>query len=284
MAKTTTTEASTTTTTTTTTKRMMPASQVGLESFRNPNVLENCNGLIDLLATESEIGFDMLYINMPWKSVSMEYASNMPVANLVKNKNNAGLLLWVDSPCVSKANTLLDAWGFKFHSVMHVTSYAKPGPKDAVTVPISAEEAAEGTVENDDMDTTETEATTTTTIEATTTTEATTTGQVKAAPPRKGLVPHGWTVDGVVPSRSRQLWFAVRNTATDDVATPYLKDASFIRKRLQPTSTFEYSKATEGTSTTLSSKKKNLVMVEVNIARRPSSPLRPSSADLPSLP
>ena len=61
----------------------------------------------------------------------------------------------------------------------------------------------------------------------------------------------GWIVGLVA------LWFAVRNTATDDVATPYLKDASFIRKRLQATSTFEYSKATEGTSTTLSSKKKN---------------------------
>ena len=248
--------ASTKTTTTTTTKRM-PASQVGLESFRDHNVIDTCNGLVERMATESETGFDMLYINMPWKSISIEYASKMPVANLVKNKTHAGLLLWVDSPCVSKANDLLDAWGFKFHSVMHITSYAKPGPKDAVAAPIvSAEETAEGTVETDDMDTTET----TTTTEATTTTETTTTttGQVKAAAPRKGLVPHGWTVDGLVPSRSRQLWFAVRNTAADDVTTPYLKDASFIRKRLQATSTFEYSKTTEGTSTTLSSKKKNL--------------------------
>ena len=40
--------------------------------------------------------------------------------------------------------------------------------------------------------------------------------------------------------------------------TPYLKDVSFIRKRVHATSTFEYSKATEVTMANLSSKKKNL--------------------------
>ena len=103
-----------------TTKRI-PAFQAGLEKLRDPNVLNTCNGLVTDMS-----GFDLLYINMPWKSISMDYASNMPVANLVKNKDHAGLLLWVDSPCVNKANALLDTWGFTFHSVLHVTSYANP--------------------------------------------------------------------------------------------------------------------------------------------------------------
>jgi hypothetical protein len=249
MAKTTTNATTKATTNESNTKRVPPF-QVGLEKFRDPKVLAACNGLVTDMATREASGFDMLYINMPWKSISMDYAATLPVANLVKNNTHAGVLLWVDSPCIAKANTLLDAWGFKFHSVMHVTSYVNPAPSVAPAPAAAAVEAvAEAAEGADEMD-------------ATTTTTTTTTDQnqnvVKAAAPRKGLVPHGWTVDGIVPSRSRQLWFAVRNTAADDVTTPYLKDASFIRKRLQATSTFEYSKSTEGTSTTLSSKKKNL--------------------------
>ena len=230
----------------TTTKRTS-AFHLGLEKLRDPNVLETCNGLMTDMAThvtdasssEAKKGFDLLYVNMPWKSLSMEYASNLPLAKLVKNNDHAGLLLWVDSPCMSKANTLLDAWGFKFHSVLHVTSYVNPAPteKPAGGEPVVAAAAETGDV----MDVTADD------------------GAPKSpSTPRKGLVPHGWTVDGIVPSRSRQLWFAVRNTGDGDTSTPYLKDASFIRKRLHATSTFEYSKATEATVTTLSSKKKNL--------------------------
>jgi len=231
------------TTTASTTKRI-PAFQAGLEKLRDPNILQTCHGLV-----EDMNGFDMLYINMPWKSISMDYAAKLPVANLVKDKDHAGLLLWVDSPCVNKANTLLDTWGFKFHSVLHVASYVNPTP--TATTVAAAEETAETTTT-----TTENEGIETTTTTTTTTDEGV--GQNKLSNSRKSLVPHGWTVNGIVPSRSRQLWFAVRNTADDDITTPYLKDASFIRKRVQPTSTFEYSKTTDGASTTLSSKKKNL--------------------------
>jgi hypothetical protein len=212
----------------TATKRNSPF-HAGLEKLRDSDVLQTCNTLITDMGKHvgTTKGFDLLYVNMPWKSVSMDYASNLPLANLVKNNEHAGLLLWVDSPCIHKANTLLDTWGFKFHSVLHVTSYVNPAPTEKPAVDDTMEVAAP----NDES---------------------------TAKPvPRKAVVPHGWTVDGIVPSRSRQLWFAVRNTG-EDVSTPYLKDASFIRKRLQAASTFEYSKATEATVTTLSSKKKNL--------------------------
>jgi len=204
------------------------AFHIGLEKLRDSNVLDTCNTLItDMCKHVGAKGFDLLYVNMPWKSISMEYASRLPLADLVKNNEQAGLLLWVDGPCMQKANTLLDTWGFKFHSVLHVTSYVNPAPTEKAVVDDTMDVAA-----NND--------------------EAT------AKPvPRKAVVPHGWTVDGIVPSRSRQLWFAVRNTG-DDVLTPYLKDVSFIRKRIQAASTFEYSKSIEATVTTLSSKKKNL--------------------------
>lgn len=205
------------------------AFHVGLEKLRDSNVLETCHTLItDMGKHVGAKGFDLLYVNMPWKSISMEYASNLPLANLVKNNEHAGLLLWVDSPCMQKANTLLDTWGFKFHSVLHVTSYVNPAPTEKAVVDDTMDVAAN----NDE-------------------------GTAKPVP-RKAVVPHGWTVDGIVPSRSRQLWFAVRNTGDGDVLTPYLKDVSFIRKRVQAASTFEYSKSTEATVTTLSSKKKNL--------------------------
>lgn len=204
------------------------AFHVGLDKLRDSNVLETCHTLItDMGKHVGAKGFDLLYVNMPWKSISMEYASNLPLANLVKNTEHSGLLLWVDSPCIQKANTLLDTWGFKFHSVLHVTSYVNPAPTEKPAVDDTMDVAAN----NDES---------------------------SAKPvPRKAVVPHGWTVDGIVPSRSRQLWFAVRNTGTDDASTPYLKDASFIRKQVQAASTFEYSKSTEAT-VTLSSKKKNL--------------------------
>lgn len=204
------------------------AFHIGLEKLRDSNVLDTCHTLItDMGKHVGAKGFDLLYVNMPWKSISMEYASRLPLADLVKNNEQAGLLLWVDGPCMQKANTLLDTWGFKFHSVLHVTSYVNPAPTEKAVVDNTMDVAA-----NND--------------------EAT------AKPvPRKAVVPHGWTVDGIVPSRSRQLWFAVRNTG-DDVLTPYLKDVSFIRKRIQAASTFEYSKSIEATVTTLSSKKKNL--------------------------
>jgi hypothetical protein len=48
---------------------------VGLEKFRDPEVLAACNGLVTDMATREAAGFDMLYINMPWKSISMDYAA-----------------------------------------------------------------------------------------------------------------------------------------------------------------------------------------------------------------
>lgn len=221
--------------------------QMGLEKMRDADVLKTCGTslktLANLVSKDADKSFDLLYVNMPWKSVDMEYAANLPMKALVNGKDHAGLLLWVDSPCVHKASTLLNTWGFKFHSVLHVTSYVNHVvDKTVVTADVVP-------------------ATTTTTTEevdgqsnANNTTEEVSTTKTVAPTTRKTVVPHGWMVDGLIPSRSRQLWFAV----ADKEETPYLKDVSFVRKRVQATSTFEYSKSSETNVTTLSSKKKNL--------------------------
>lgn len=214
--------------------------QIGLEKMRDADVLKTCGtslkNLANLVSKDASKSFDLLYVNMPWKSVDMDYAANLPMKDLVKGKDHAGLLLWVDSPCVQKASTLLNTWGFKFHSVLHVTSYVNPViEKTPITEPVVAgTTTTEDVAGNNAME------------------DVSVTTKVHGA--RKSVVPHGWMVDGLIPSRSRQLWFAVADK--DD--TPYLKDVSFVRKRVQATSTFEYSKSNETNATTLSSKKKNL--------------------------
>lgn len=221
------------------------AFNAGLEKMKDVDIFkttsERLATLAKLASSNKDLAFDMLYVNMPWKTVAVDEVMNLPIADLAKT-DNAGLLMWVDSPCVVDATKILDKWGFRFHSVLHVTTYANPSPAAAVA-PV--------------------EMTTTTTTNTNAVANASDTVVVEeeekkpqdapaaASASKKGVVPTGWNVQGIVPSRSRQLWFAVKGDSG-----VFLKDASFIRKRLSATSTFEFSKET--TSIALSSKKKNL--------------------------
>ena len=251
------------------------AFNAGLDKMRDANILATASDKLKNLAKlvegdKENRAFDMLYINFPWKSVSLDYAATLPVPDLVAGKEQAGLLMWVDSPCVDKAVKLLDVWGFKFHSVVHVAAYtpsATPAQAQAPTPsatpampnnasPAAAESATAAEEETSDNNNNNMN-------EATTdATAATTAATTTAAAVKKHLVPHGWMVDGIVPSKTRQLWFAVRlakgGNANNNATPAFLKDVSFIRKRIQATSTVVYSKFTEAFATALSSKKKNL--------------------------
>ena len=252
------------------------AFNAGLEKMRDAKVLSTASAKLQTLAKlvegdKANLAFDLLYVNLPWKAVSLDYAATLPVQDLVQGKEQAGLLLWVDSPCVDKAVKLLDVWGFTFHSVVHVAAYTPASPTAAAaatatpqapSTPTAAAAAAagnneEGKDEAEDKDKVKDKEETTGAAPTTTTTTATAT--------KKNLVPHGWMVDGLVPSKTRQLWFAVRSPAGGNEAAAaagssaaFLKDVSFIRKRVQATSTIQYSKFTEAFATALSSKKKNL--------------------------
>lgn len=222
------------------------AFNAGVETMKDNDIFNTSRDRLAKLATlanpSPDLAFDMLYLNMPWKTIRVDDAMTLPIADLTK-KDNAGLLLWVDSPNIVDATKLLDNWGFTFHSVLHMTTYASPSTSISATT---------------------TTTTTTTTVAADTTAEAsasdntvgdtasTAGAPAKSSVAKKGAVPTGWNVQGLVPSRSRQLWFAVKGDSS-----AFLKDASFIRKRLPATSVFEFSKD-EVAATTLSSKKKNL--------------------------
>lgn len=258
----------TTATATPTTKRTSPF-QTGLDKMKEPNALQAATTSLHTLANvvdkNADDAFDLLYVNMPWKTIDMASAAQLPLPTLVQGKDHAGLLLWVDGPCVDKAVRLLDTWGFAFHSILHSTSYGgidtttnaivPETTTTTTTIPVVAtdEKAADAADAADPSPET-------TPLDPQNPTTNPTPKPNPIPTPKKPVVPHGWVVDGLVPSRSRQLWFAVRGAkATDhDKTAPYLKDVSFIRKRLQATSTFEYTKMTDAAYAPLSSKRKNL--------------------------
>ena len=221
------------------------AFNAGVETMKDGDIFNTSRDRLSKMATlansSPDLAFDLLYLNMPWKTVTIDDAMTLPLADLT-NKQNAGLLLWVDGPHIADATKLLGTWGFAFHSVLHVTTYASPSSPAPTTAAI-AETAATTTAA--------TAAAVTAATDATAEPDAASTA-AKAAPVKKGAVPTGWDVQGIVLSRTRQLWFAVKGDAA-----AFLKDASFIRKRLPPTSVFEFSKD-EAAATALSSKKKNL--------------------------
>lgn len=212
----------------TVTKRVFPL-QEGLGLMKDPSVLETSRGCIDTLAglieTDPSKAFDVIYANIPWKTVSREYLHSLPVGKLVKSGDTNGLLLWVDGGYIDEASDLVRAWGFKFHSVLHMLTHEKP-PAD---VKIEATEPREDEASVD---------------------------PTKPAPPRKAQPPWGWSSDGIVPLRTRQLWFATQSGEGD--FSRFLKDCSFIRKRLSPVSTFQTMDEQDLMVTTLSAKKKNI--------------------------
>ena len=224
------TEPKDTTTVATETSRRSSLIQQGVEKMKDDNILDTtAQCLVNLgntIKSDDSLAFDVIYANIPWKTVGVEYLSSLPVPLLVSSKQYAGLFMWVDSPDVAKANEVLNTWGFSFHTVIHISMYAAPAPTP-VEVETNGNDAPEATTETDIS---------------------------KAA--KKAAVPHGWHVDGILPSRSRQLWFAVKTPTGDasSTTTPYLKDISFIRKRLAVTSTVVYTKTS---AAGLSSKKKN---------------------------
>jgi hypothetical protein len=223
--------------------RKPTALQCGIERLRDPGVLDDCKnrlvGLSDVIRANSTLSFDMLYADIPWKTIDFEYLKSLPVKDLVVQDQVAGMLLWADSSCLLDAFKLLRAWGFTFHSVLHIVSYENKAPALAVD---------------------EKEKTTETTTTTTTDDASAAAASVPAKTSKKLTAPHGWTTTGIVPSRSRQLLFAYAGDAAGDATfTRIFKDFSFVRKRLSQVSSFAYPEPNaEVYSTALSSKKKNI--------------------------
>lgn len=254
-----------------TVKTVSPLQQ-GLALMKDNDVLLSTKNSLNLLADlvqsdSSSKGFDAIHANIPWKTVSTEYLVSLPVKKLVVNSGDiSGLLLWVDSNYADKAIDVIRAWGFEFKSVLQILSYDKPAlpakaggvdkkttakeddlesKEDGLTVEAGKEED-----DGDDKD-----------VVVPMETESVSSALPPPRVTRKQCIPPGWSTDGVVPSRTRQLWYAetVATGTGESTSTRYLKDTSFIRKRLPQVATFVYPPE-EGDEvvSTLSAKKKNL--------------------------
>ena len=228
----------------TTNQRKQSPLQVGIECLRDNNILSECKkrlvDLADITRTNNNVAFDLLYLDVPWKHVDLDYLKGLPIKDLVVKDAVSGMLLWVDSANLIDAFKVMRAWGFTFHSVLHIVSY-----ENKVTH-VTTEGTGEGAQE------------------------------VVKTTPKKLTAPHGWQTNGIISSRSRQLIFAyagdtLNNTQSpqasgngsvsiqDSVFTRIFKDFSFIRKRLGQTSSFTYPEVNiDGVNTGLSSKKKNI--------------------------
>lgn len=67
--------------------------------------------------------YDVLYVNTPWSAMPIERMEKLPLKEI--SSDNAALFVWTDSYSVTSASTLLDKWGFKFHSVFQVMDIAQ---------------------------------------------------------------------------------------------------------------------------------------------------------------
>lgn len=109
----------------------------GMVHMKSPTSMEDAltviNTVADAVQTEpNNLGFDVFYINAPWKSLDVEYLQSLPLDKLCNPSSATSLLMWVDGNRISQANDLLNWWGFDFHSVIHCSMY-ESGPDGAKT-------------------------------------------------------------------------------------------------------------------------------------------------------
>ena len=96
---------------------------VALEDVTKVDVgMSNARSMLPYLKNFSE-KYDVIYVNTPWSKLDLQTISKIPVKNI--SSDNSALFLWVDSYSLDKGMSLLDAWGFKFHSVYQVADIAQ---------------------------------------------------------------------------------------------------------------------------------------------------------------
>lgn len=67
--------------------------------------------------------YDALYLNTPWKKLSVAELETLPIKDLCKP--NATLFMWTDSFSVADAAQLISKWGLKFVSVASIMNLAE---------------------------------------------------------------------------------------------------------------------------------------------------------------
>lgn len=84
--------------------------------------MEAARSAIPFLKTKTD-KYDVLYVNTPWSKLDTAKISRFPAKDLTKD--NAAMFIWVDSYKAQEAMTVIDAWGFKFHSVYQIADVAQ---------------------------------------------------------------------------------------------------------------------------------------------------------------
>lgn len=109
----------------------------GMVAMKNPEAMTSAMACITNLANivEAEpnnLGFDVFYLNAPWKNVDLETLQGLPLDKLCNPSSAACLFMWVDGSTIAQATDLLSWWSFEFHSVIHCTMYVD-GPDGTKT-------------------------------------------------------------------------------------------------------------------------------------------------------
>lgn len=84
--------------------------------------MDNARSMLPYLKNSSE-KYDVLYVNTPWSKLDADTIAKVPVKDM--SAENSALFMWVDSYSVDKGISLLNNWGFKFHSVYQVADVAQ---------------------------------------------------------------------------------------------------------------------------------------------------------------
>ncbi len=84
--------------------------------------MEAARNAIPFLKSKTD-KYDVLYVNTPWSKLDTVKISKFPAKDLTKE--NAAIFLWVDTYKAREVMTIIDAWGFKFHSVYQIADVAQ---------------------------------------------------------------------------------------------------------------------------------------------------------------
>ena len=108
--------------------------------------MDNARSAIPSLKN-SEEKYNVLYVNTPWSKLDVERMGKVPMNDI--SADDSALFMWTDSYTASKASSLMEKWGFKFHSVFQIMDIAQhPWMKKKKEVVEGSEETEDVSNEN----------------------------------------------------------------------------------------------------------------------------------------
>lgn len=95
---------------------------------------------------DADSAFDAVYLNTPYKKLSIDELAALPVGDLAKPDST--LFMWTDTFSLAQATPLMAKWGFTYHSIVSVLNLAEEPPKaEPVRRTVSRKSTAAGSDE-----------------------------------------------------------------------------------------------------------------------------------------